>query len=115
MGPGVGGEGGEALGGFYVGGVVVAHYCAVVGEEAVGGKGGGGVSFCWIFSIPFFGGEKRGSGLGSGVGMREKQKKGGKGGGGVIYAKWEAFSSTFADRRSFMAAALSMMVLGLSN
>ncbi len=28
---------------------------------------------------------------------------------GFIYAKWEAFSSTFADRRSFMAAALSMV------
>lgn len=27
-----------------------------------------------------------------------------------MYAKWEAFSSTFSDRRSFMAAALSMIV-----
>ena len=62
MGPGVGGEGGEALGGFYVGGVVVAHYCAVVGEEAFGGRGVGGLVFFWIFSFPFFGGEKRGSG-----------------------------------------------------
>ena len=44
-----------------------------------------------------------------------RKKKQGEGGRGVIYAKWEAFSSTFADRRSFMAAALSMMVLGLSN
>ena len=34
--PGVGGEGGEAFDGFDVGGVVVAHYCAVAGEEAVG-------------------------------------------------------------------------------
>lgn len=31
-----------------------------------------------------------------------------------MYAKWEAFSSTFADKRSFMAAAFSMMVLGPS-
>ena len=53
MGPGVGGEGGEALGGFYVGGVVVAHYCAVVGEEAVVGRGVGGL-VVWIFFFPFF-------------------------------------------------------------
>ena len=35
---------------------------------------------------------------------------GGGVGGWVVYTKWEAFSSTFSDRRSFMAAALSMMV-----
>ena len=80
MGPGVGGEGGEALGGFYVGGVVVAHYCAVVGEEAVVGRGVGGLVF-WIFLFLFFGGEKRG--LGSGVGTK-KQRLGGEGGGCFI-------------------------------
>ena len=32
---------------------------------------------------------------------------------GGSYAKWEALSSTFAERRSFIAAALSMMVAGL--
>ena len=58
----------------------------------------------FFFSV-FWAGRR--GGLGSGVGAKKK--------GGVIYAKWEAFSSTFADRRSFMAAALSMMVLGLSN
>ena len=34
--PGVGGECGEAFDGFNVGGVVVAHNCAVTGEEAWG-------------------------------------------------------------------------------
>ena len=38
VGPGVGGEGGEALDGFDVGGVVVAEDCAGAGEEA--GRGG---------------------------------------------------------------------------
>lgn len=42
MRPCVGGEGGEAFGGFDVGGVVVAEEGAVVGEEAVGGKKEGG-------------------------------------------------------------------------
>ena len=40
MGPGVGGEGGEAFDGFDVGGVVVAHDGAVMGEEAGGLVGG---------------------------------------------------------------------------
>ena len=87
MGPGVGGEGGEAFDGFDVGGVVVAHDGAGAGEEATGMgdqsfRGGGGEV------------------LGVGIGRLE----------GVTYAKWEAFSSTFSLSRFFMATALSMMV-----
>ena len=36
------------------------------------------------------------------------------GGEGFTYAKWEAFSSTLADRRFFMAAALSMVMADVS-
>ena len=52
MGPGVGGEGDEALDGFDVGGVVVAHDCAGAGEEAVGvGVGVSVWSRHWLSAI----------------------------------------------------------------
>ena len=51
MGPGVGCEGGEAFDGFDGGGVVVAHDCAGVGEEASGCGGqifvGEGIRVCY--------------------------------------------------------------------
>lgn len=91
MRPGVGGEGGEAFGGFDVGGVVVAEEGAVAGEEAGEGEGGLVVG---------------------GGGEEGEQGRGGKRKGGTN-AKWEACESTLAVRRSFIAAALSIVVWGL--